>query len=68
MKTTRTNVLEEMLEVQEKAKGAGFNYKDLNKKQRNKNSAYPLERHVKHLVFIVNYDINFLLSLPNGCF
>jgi len=43
--TTGANVLEEMLEVQnkEKAKGVGFNYKALNKKQRNKNSTYALE-------------------------
>ena len=45
MMTTRTNVLEEMLEVhnKKKAKGVGFNYKSLNKKQCNINSAYALE-------------------------
>ena len=26
------------------------------------------ERHVKQLVFIINYDINFLLSLPKWLF
>jgi hypothetical protein len=45
MMTTRTNVLEEILEVKnkEKSEGAGFDYKALNKKQRNRNSAYALE-------------------------
>jgi len=38
-------MLEEILEAKntEKSEGAGLNYKALNKKQRNKNSAYPLE-------------------------
>jgi len=45
MMTTSTNVLEEILEGQNsgKPKGIGFNYKPLNKKQRNKNFAYALE-------------------------
>jgi len=45
MMTTETNVLEDMLEVQnkEKSKGVGFDYKALNNKQHNKNSAYALE-------------------------
>jgi len=43
--TTGTNVLEEILEVKnkEKSEGAGFDYKALNKKQRNRNSAYSLK-------------------------
>jgi len=45
MMTTGTNVLEEILEVKniEKSEGVGFNYKALNKKQRNRYTAYALE-------------------------
>jgi len=45
MMTTGTNVLEEIIEVKnkEKSEGADFNYIALNKKQRNRNSAYALE-------------------------
>jgi hypothetical protein len=45
MMTTGTNVLQEILEVtnKEKPKSTGFNYKALNRKQRNRDSAYTLE-------------------------
>ena len=45
MMTTRTNVLEEILEGKnkEKPKSIGFDYKVLNKKQQNINYAYALE-------------------------
>jgi len=45
MMTTGTTVLQEILEVKntEKPEGADFNYKALNKKQHNINSAYALE-------------------------
>lgn len=45
MMTTRTNVLEEILEVKnkEKPKSTDFNYKALNMKQRNRNSACALK-------------------------
>jgi len=45
MMTTCTNVLEEILKGQRKEnpKGTAFDYKTLNKKQRNKNSAYAPE-------------------------
>ena len=44
MMTTRTDVLEEIQEGQNKEKptGTGFDYKSLNKKQRNTNYAYAL--------------------------
>jgi len=45
--TTWTNVLEEILEGQNKGKpkAIGFSYKALNKKQQNKNFAYALEEY-----------------------